>query len=99
MTKHDVFTLLTDTPCPDTTSAKDLHMLADAGDVAVASYLEGLRAVGNLAYWACGNENYTDHAQDLRALAAFLRDTAEMARATSIKAGWLDALANMKEGK
>ncbi|EGZ9990613.1 hypothetical protein JJR77_000684 [Salmonella enterica] len=97
-----VYAMLAHTTRTDTdanASVKELNALAESGEVAVIAYLEGLRAIGNLTFWACANENYSDHASDLRALGAFLQHSADMTRATVTNAGWMRGLAELKEGK
>lgn len=83
------------------TAPDDLRLLAAVGDEARNDYLRGVSAIGNLIFWACDNPNYTDHKADhkadLPALGAFLKHTADMARAAEFMAGHLDALADDKE--
>lgn len=80
------------------TEPDDLRLLAAVGDEARNDYLRGVSAIGNLIFWACDNPNYTDHKADLPALGAFLKHTADMARAAEFMAGHLDALADSAEG-
>ncbi|EED1133590.1 hypothetical protein SBW79_002066 [Escherichia coli] len=80
------------------TAPDDLRLLAAVGDEARNDYLRGVSAIGNLIFWACDNPNYTDHKADLPALGAFLKHTADMARAAEFMAGHLDSLADGKEG-
>lgn len=80
------------------TAPGDLRLLAAVGDEARNDYLRGVSAIGNLIFWACDNPNYTDHKADMPALGAFLKHTADMARAAEFMAGHLDALADDKEG-
>lgn len=81
------------------TAPDDLRLLAAVGDEARSDYLRGVSAIGNLIFWACENENYTGHKADLPALGAFLKHTADMARAADFMAGYLDAQADGKEGR
>lgn len=80
------------------TAPDDLRLLAAVGEEARNDYLRGISAIGNLIFWACENPNYTDHKSDLPALGAFLKHTADMARAADFMAGHLDALADSAEG-
>lgn len=80
------------------TDPSDLRLLAAVGDEARNDYLRGLSAIGNIIFWACENENYTDHKNDLPALSAFLKHTADMARAADFMAGHLEAMADAAEG-
>lgn len=73
------------------TAPDDLRLLAAVGDEARNNYLRGVSAIGNLIFWACDNPNYTDHKADLPALGAFLKHTADMARAAEFMAGHLDS--------
>ncbi|EPL1074913.1 hypothetical protein QEG41_004648 [Pluralibacter gergoviae] len=79
------------------TAPGDLRLLAAVGDEARNDYLRGLGAIGNIIFWACENENYTDHKADLPALGAFLKHTADMARAAEFMAGHLGGLAGDEE--
>ena len=72
--------------------------MSAVGDEARNDYLRGVSAIGNLIFWACDNPNYTDHKADMPALGAFLKHTADMARAAEFMAGHLDALADDKGG-
>lgn len=97
-----VYAMLAHATCMDTdanASVKELNALAESGEAAVIAYLEGIRAVGNLTFWACANEDYSDHASDLQALGAFLQHSADMTRATVTNVGWLRGLAELKEGE
>ncbi|NEG64988.1 hypothetical protein GQQ23_22100 (plasmid) [Pantoea agglomerans] len=76
------------------TAQDDLRLPAAVGDEARNDYLRGVSALGNLLFWACENPNYTDHKADLPALGAFLKHTADMARAAEFMAGNLEALAS-----
>ncbi|WKM73964.1 hypothetical protein Q2T70_09695 [Klebsiella oxytoca] len=76
------------------TAPSDLRLLAAAGDEARNDYLRGLGAIGNIIFWACENENYTDHRSDMRALGAFLKHTTDMALAADFFAGYVEALAD-----
>lgn len=76
------------------TASDDLRLLAAVGDEARNDYLRGVSAIGNLIFWACDNPNYIDHKADLPALGAFMKHTADMARAAEFMAGHLDALAD-----
>ena len=76
------------------TAPDDPRLLAAVGDEARNDYLRGVSAIGNLIFWACDNPNYTDHKADLPALGAFLKHTADMARAADFMAGHLNALAD-----
>ncbi|EAR6542557.1 hypothetical protein EVK02_10515 [Salmonella enterica] len=93
----DLFTLPLNGSAAET-APDDLRLLAAVGDEARNDYLRGVSAIGNLIFWACDNPNYTDHKADLPALGAFLKHTADMARAAELMAGHLDALADGKEG-
>ncbi|EAS1319769.1 hypothetical protein FC859_17390 [Salmonella enterica] len=100
-TDTSVFALLMHTPCPDT-SVNELRQLVDSGETAVTAvtaYLEGLSAIGNLTYWACASENYSDHASDLQALGKFLQHTADMIRAVDDNATLLRESVERKEGR
>lgn len=77
------------------TDPNDLRLLAAVGDEARNDYLRGLSAISNIIFWACENENYTDHKNDLPALSAFLKHTADMARAADFMAGHLEAMADL----
>ncbi|HAU3361033.1 TPA: hypothetical protein JDL67_003749 [Salmonella enterica subsp. salamae] len=76
------------------TAPGDLRLLAAVGDEARNDYLRGVSAIGNLIFWACDNPNYIDHKADMPALGAFLKHTADMARAAGFMAGHLEALAD-----
>ncbi|MFV5942765.1 hypothetical protein [Klebsiella pneumoniae] len=78
-------------------SPGDLRMLAATGDEAHTAYLRGLGAIGNIIFWACENENYTDQRSDMRALGAFLKHTTDMALAADFFAGYVEALADDAE--
>ncbi|EBF1293617.1 hypothetical protein C6120_09715 [Salmonella enterica] len=93
-TDTSVFALLMHTPCPDT-SVNELRQLVDSGETAVTAYLEGLSAIGNLTYWACASENYSD----LQALGKFLQHTADMIRAVDDNATLLRESVERKEGR
>ncbi|AXC73437.1 hypothetical protein LB105_003959 [Salmonella enterica] len=97
-TDTSVFALLMHTPCPDT-SVNELRQLVDSGETAVTAYLEGLSAIGNLTYWACASENYSDHASDLQALGKFLQHTADMIRAVDDSATLLRESVERKESR
>ncbi|EDR5177113.1 hypothetical protein CEH78_003073 [Salmonella enterica] len=101
MVKHDVWTLFTLplTSGADKTAPEDLRLLAAVGDLVNNDYQRGVGAVGNLISAACANPNYTSHASDLQALGAFLKHTADMARAAGFMAGYMDSLADEKEGE
>lgn len=79
------------------TSPSDLRLLAAVGDEARNDYLRGLGAIGNIIFWACENENYTDQRSDMRALGAFLKHTTDMALAADFFAGYVEALADDAE--
>ena len=76
------------------TAPGDLRLLAVVGDEARNDYLRGLGAIGNIIFWACENENYTDQQSDMRALGAFLKHTTDMALAADFFAGYVEALAD-----
>ncbi|WP_259655137.1 hypothetical protein [Klebsiella michiganensis] len=76
------------------TAPGDLRLLAAVGDEARNDYLRGLGAIGNIIFWACENENYTDQQSDMRALGAFLKHTTDMALAADFFAGYVEALAD-----
>lgn len=76
------------------TAPSDLRLLAAVGDEARNDYLRGLGAIGNIIFWACENENYTDQQSDMRALGAFLKHTTDMALAADFFAGYVEALAD-----
>lgn len=78
-------------------SPGDLRMLAATGDEAHTVYLRGLGAIGNLIFWACENENYSDHQTDLQALGLFLKHTADMARAVDFMTGFTESTADIVE--
>lgn len=79
------------------TAPSDLRLLAAVGDEARTDYLRGLGAIGNIIFWACENENYTDQRSDMRALGAFLKHTTDMALAADFFAGYVEALADDAE--
>lgn len=79
------------------TAPGDLRLLAAVGDEARNDYLRGLGAIGNIIFWACENENYTDQRSDMRALGAFLKHTTDMALAADFFAGYVEALADDAE--
>ncbi|EGH7797785.1 hypothetical protein IEQ77_003159 [Salmonella enterica] len=93
-TDTSVFALLMHTPCPDT-SVNELRQLVDSGETAVTAYLEGLSAIGNLTYWACASENYSD----LQALGKFLQHTAGMILAVDDNAALLRESVERKESR
>ncbi|SQJ28893.1 Uncharacterised protein [Salmonella enterica subsp. enterica] len=80
------------------TAPDDLRLLAAVGDEARNDYLRGVSAIGNLVFWACDNPNYTDHKADLPALGAFLKHTADMARAAEFHGGASGRTGDDKEG-
>lgn len=79
------------------TAPSDLRLLAAVGDEARNDYLRGLGAIGNIIFWACENENYTDQRSDMRALGAFLKHTTDMALAADFFAGYVEVLADDAE--
>ncbi|ENY9358964.1 hypothetical protein ACF5F0_001815 [Salmonella enterica] len=79
------------------TAPSDLRLLAAVGDEARNDYLRGLGAIGNIIFWACENENYTDQRSDMRALGAFLKHTTDMALAADFFAGYAETLADDAE--
>ncbi|STR95472.1 Uncharacterised protein [Klebsiella pneumoniae] len=79
------------------TAPSALRLLAAVGDEARNDYLRGLGAIGNIIFWACENENYTDQRSDMRALGAFLKHTTDMALAADFFAGYVEALADDAE--
>ncbi|STT96541.1 Uncharacterised protein [Klebsiella pneumoniae] len=79
------------------TAPSDLRLLAAVGDEARNDYLRGLGAIGNIIFWACENENYTDQRSDMRALGAFLKHTTDMALSADFFAGYVEALADDAE--
>lgn len=79
------------------TAPGDLRLLAAVGDEARNDYLRGLGAIGNIIFWACENENYTDQQSDMRALGAFLKHTTDMALAADYFADYVEALADDAE--
>ena len=95
MRNLDVYTLMTAPMSGGTaeTTADDLRLLAAVGDEARNDYLRGVGAIGNLIFWACENESYTDHKVDLPALGAFLKHTADMARAVDFYSDHADYMA------
>ncbi|HAK3334005.1 TPA: hypothetical protein H2A59_004570 [Salmonella enterica] len=101
MIKPDTWTLFTLplTSGADETAPEDLRLLAAVGDTVSNDYLRGVSAIGNLIRAACDNPNYTDHKADLPALGAFLKCTADMARAAGFMAGYMGSQADEKEGE
>lgn len=99
MRNLNVYTLMTAplTGVAKELSTADLRIAADVGRLAVGDYLRGLSAIGNLTAHACDNENYTDHAHDLPALADLLKHTAHMARAARFYSDHADYLADEME--
>lgn len=95
----DVYTLMTApmSGVEEELSSDELLIFADVGRLAVNDYLRGLSAIGNITTWACENPNYTDHANDLSALAAFLSHTAQMVRVTSFYSDHADYMAEEQE--
>ncbi|STV21897.1 hypothetical protein [Klebsiella pneumoniae] len=99
MNNRDVYALMTSPAMgkSDGMDAADLRIAADVGRLAVNDYLRGLEAIGNITFWACENENYTDHVHDLEALAVLLKHSAHMVRATSFYSDHADYMADLND--
>lgn len=81
-------------------SAKELNDIDSRMSDALSNILTGMESVGNLMFWACDSENYTENlaAEDMRNIGGMLSSLMPICRALSDSAGNISCQLRHMEG-
>lgn len=69
----------------------DLRSISSVQNEAANALLDGISAIGNLAYWAAHNPDYTEAKNDLQKLGYSLTFTAEILKALNLNSACADS--------